>query len=133
LTAASIGKGGEIFLLDMGEPVKILDLAKKLIRQAGFEPDRDIEIKFTGLRMGEKLHEELFWRGDGIVPTENKKITKLEPGGHRITGKNLEEKISILSHMMDNGEENILNMLREIVPEARIGEPNRNISGNYES
>jgi FlaA1/EpsC-like NDP-sugar epimerase len=123
MTAGSMGKGGEIFLLDMGEPVHILDLAKKLIRQAGFEVGRDIEIVISGLRKGEKLHEELFWKGDGVVPTENKKITMLKPGGNRISDKELAEKIALLSERIernDGGE--LLDILREIVPEARIGE-----------
>jgi FlaA1/EpsC-like NDP-sugar epimerase len=61
-----VGKGGEIFILDMGTPIKIVDMARDLIRRSGFKPDVDIEIKFTGLRPGEKLHEELITDGEGI-------------------------------------------------------------------
>ncbi len=81
MTAGAMGNGGEIFLLDMGNPIKIVDLAKELIRKHGLEPGRDIDIVFTGLRPGEKLHEELYWQGEGIIPTENKKITMLRPNG----------------------------------------------------
>lgn len=81
MTAGTIGQGGEIFLLDMGTPVRILDLANKLILSSGLTPGRDIDIVFTGLRPGEKLHEELYWEGEGIIPTSNKKITMLQPNG----------------------------------------------------
>lgn len=74
LQAGSMAKGGEIFVLDMGEPVKIIDLAKDLIRLSGFEPDVDIPIKFTGLRPGEKLFEELLLDEEGISNTGHNKI-----------------------------------------------------------
>ena len=81
IQAGSMGEGGDLFLLDMGEPVKILELAKRLIRLSGKEvksdsnPDGDIEIVFTGLRAGEKLYEELLI-GDKTILTEHKKIYK---------------------------------------------------------
>ncbi|MDQ5984005.1 MAG: UDP-N-acetyl-alpha-D-glucosamine C6 dehydratase [Eubacteriales bacterium SKADARSKE-1] len=74
LTAGGLAEGGEIFVLDMGEPVKIKDLAENLIRLSGFIPDKDIEIKYTGLRPGEKLYEELLMSEEGITKTSNKKI-----------------------------------------------------------
>lgn len=74
LEAAALSNGGEIFCFDMGHPVKIADLAKNMIRLAGYEPGRDIEIIYTGLRPGEKLYEELLNQKELTVPTENEKI-----------------------------------------------------------
>ena len=77
LQAGMMGEGGEIFILKMGTPVKILDMARDLIRLSGKEPDVDIKIIFTGLRDGEKLYEELITVGEGIVPTEHRKVMVL--------------------------------------------------------
>ena len=74
LTAGSIAHGGEIFILDMGEPVKIKVLAENLIRLSGYKPHEDIKIEYTGLRPGEKLYEELLLNEEGITKTDNKKI-----------------------------------------------------------
>lgn len=74
LQSAVYAKGGEVFVLDMGEPVKIVKLAQNMIRLAGFEPDKDIKIEFTGLRPGEKLFEELLMSEEGLQSTANKKI-----------------------------------------------------------
>ena len=74
LQAGAYAKGGEIFVLDMGEPVKILDLATNMIRLSGYKPGKDIEIKFTGLRPGEKLYEELLMDEEGMTDTPNKLI-----------------------------------------------------------
>ncbi len=78
LQAASIGKGGEIFLLDMGEPIRILDLAKDLIHLSGLKPDEDIQIIFSGIRPGEKLFEELRFKDEDLIPTEHNKIFQLK-------------------------------------------------------
>jgi len=120
MTAGAMGTGGEIFLLDMGEPIKILDIATKLINFSGLDPGKDVEIAFIGLRPGEKLHEELYWQGEGIVPTENKKITMLKPNGlypDRLSTqlKDLEESSRL------NNIQGIYTLLKEIVPEAKIG------------
>lgn len=74
LQAAAISESGNIFLLEMGKPVKIVDLARKMIQLAGYVPDQDIEIKFTGIRPGEKLKEELINFDETPVPTFHKKI-----------------------------------------------------------
>jgi len=75
LQAATMGLGGEIFVLDMGEPVKIVDLARELITLSGFRPGEDIEIIFTGPRPGEKLFEELSIKGENMQPTRHPKIS----------------------------------------------------------
>ena len=76
LQAATLGQGGEIFVLDMGEPVKIVDLAADLIRLSGKEVDRDIEIRYTGIRPGEKLYEELFFGAEQAMPTRHPKVLR---------------------------------------------------------
>jgi len=76
LQAAALGDQGEVFVLDMGEPVKILDLAADLIRLSGLEPGVDIEVQFSGPRPGEKLYEELFFKGANVVPTDHPKILR---------------------------------------------------------
>ena len=78
LQAGAMGHGGEIFILEMGKPVRIADMAKDLIRMSGFEPEKDIPIAYTGLRLGEKLYEELITEGEGIVPTNHEKIMVLK-------------------------------------------------------
>ena len=76
LQAAALGQGGEIFVLDMGEPVKIVDLAADLIRLSGLEVGKDIEIRFTGIRPGEKLFEELFFGAEQAMPTRHPKVLR---------------------------------------------------------
>ena len=74
LEAGTMGDGGEIFVFDMGEPVKIYDLARKMIKLAGYIPDKEIHIAFSGLRPGEKLYEELLNKGEEVIPTHHRKI-----------------------------------------------------------
>jgi FlaA1/EpsC-like NDP-sugar epimerase len=81
LQAGGMGEGGEIFILEMGTPVKIAQMAEELVRLSGKEPGKDIEIIFTGLREGEKLYEELITAGEGIVDTRNEKIMVLRSEG----------------------------------------------------
>lgn len=78
LQAAAMGRGGDIFHLDMGEPVRIADLAANMIRLSGFEPGRDIEIKFVGLRSGEKLYEELLIDGEEVAPTSHQRVRSVK-------------------------------------------------------
>jgi FlaA1/EpsC-like NDP-sugar epimerase len=78
LQAGAMGNGGEIFILDMGTPIKIDDMAHDLIRLSGFEPDVDIKIEYIGLRPGEKLYEELITEGENIIPTSHEKIMVLK-------------------------------------------------------
>jgi FlaA1/EpsC-like NDP-sugar epimerase len=118
LQAGSMGKGGEIFLLDMGTSIKIDDIARDLIRLSGFEPDVDIKIEYIGLRPGEKLYEELIIEGEGIVPTTHDKIMALkgaECDMHLLNGK-IDELIKIGE---DQKVEKIKAKLKEIVPEYK--------------
>jgi FlaA1/EpsC-like NDP-sugar epimerase len=78
LQAATLGQGGEIFILEMGEPVRIVDLARHMIRLSGFEPDEDVEIVFTGLRPGEKLHEELVADEEQVTTTYHDRVKVLQ-------------------------------------------------------
>ena len=100
LQAMSYAEGGEIFVLDMGEPVKIYDLAISLIKLSGLEPNVDIPIEVTGLRPGEKLYEELLMKEEGLEKTEHDKIFIGELSD--ITEQELEEKLEILRIMVDN-------------------------------
>jgi FlaA1/EpsC-like NDP-sugar epimerase len=77
LQAGAMGKGGETFLLEMGEPVNIDSMARDLIRFSGFEPDVDIKVEYTGLRPGEKLYEELMTDKEAVIPTDHDKILVL--------------------------------------------------------
>lgn len=118
LQAGSMGKGGEIFLLDMGEPVKIVTLAEEMIRLSGFRPYEDIDIVFTGLRPGEKLFEELLLAGEGIQPTAHKKIMVARSETHDWKSLNMMiEDLYKVTQMLDTRQ--ILKILREIVPEFR--------------
>ena len=116
LQAGAMGQGGEVFILDMGKPVKIVDMARDVIRLHGFEPYRDIPIEFIGLRPGEKLYEELITVGEGIMPTSHQKI-KVIQGNHG--------DITILSSMINEliavadtfNAEAIKRELQKIVPE----------------
>ncbi len=116
LQAGAMGKGGEIFILDMGRPVKILDMARDLITMSGFEPDTDIAIEFIGLRPGEKLYEELITEGENIVPTRHQKIMVLR--GQSCNPALLNGNIDTLARLADAHDgPGIRAKLREIVPE----------------
>ena len=118
LQCGAYAKGGEIFILDMGEPVKILDLAKKMIRLSGHVPGEDIKIEFTGLRPGEKLYEELLINEDNLVETENDRIFVVQMGNIDVdeTGR----KINRLIERAYDESRDIREEIKEIVPEYRI-------------
>ena len=112
LQAGAMAKGGEVFVLDMGEPVRIYDLAKDLITLSGLIPDKDIEIKITGLRPGEKLFEELLSAEDGTEKTTHKKIFTARI--KEIDKAGLDREISKILEITD-GEE-VVAALQKIVP-----------------
>ena len=116
LQASTMGRGGEIFVLDMGKPVKILELAKNLIRLSGLEPDRDIPIVFTGLRPGEKLYEELMLDCEGMKPTPHQKIHVLDGGKVSLRQVQIwmHELIKLIERKNVPG---LVAKLQEIVPE----------------
>jgi len=117
LQAGAIGKGGEIFILDMGVPIKILDMAKELIQLSGFRAEEDIDIKFIGLRPGEKLSEELIAEDEEVVKSEHEKILILK-GKNEVDIRYLKEKIEAIVRAADaQNEEEIKLRLKEIVPE----------------
>jgi len=118
IQAGSMGRGAEIFLLDMGEPVKITRLAEELIRLSGFRPYEDIEINFTGLRPGEKLFEELLLAGEGIQPTSHEKIMVARSTHCNWNALNLNIE-RLFQKAGDLDMHAVVAMLREIVPEYR--------------
>ena len=114
IEAGAMAKGGEIFVLDMGEPVKIIDLAKNLIRLSGFEPDVDMEIKVVGLRPGEKLYEELLMDEEGLSATKNDKIFVGKPFFTDL--KLLKRELEILSSILLEDSNGIKDYMIKIVP-----------------
>lgn len=102
LQAGAMAKGGEIFILDMGEPVKIVDLANNLIRLSGFEPGVDIKIEYSGLRAGEKLYEELLMSEEGLTKTANSKIFIGKPV--EFDSKKVMHNLEMLKKIVDNEE-----------------------------
>ena len=102
LQAMSIATGGEIFVLDMGEPVKIYDMAKKLIKLSGYEPEVDMPIKITGLRPGEKLYEEVLMDEEGLTETTHDKIHIAKPCN--ITMADIDNKFNKLNELLDKEE-----------------------------
>jgi O-antigen biosynthesis protein WbqV len=109
---------GKIFVLDMGEPVKIVDLAHQMIRLAGLRPGRDIGIEFIGLRPGEKLHEELFHPAEPLVPTGNPAIRLAAPrtADYPMLARSIDE---LEEHARARREERLLQLLGRLVPEYR--------------
>lgn len=117
LQSSALGKGGDIFVLDMGKPVRIVDLALQMIALAGLTPHEDIEIAFTGLRPGEKLYEELSNGGESITGTAHPKIARLvsPPLHHSYAGSLLSELISALDQVLDG--ESLKSVLAKLLPD----------------
>jgi FlaA1/EpsC-like NDP-sugar epimerase len=120
LQAASMENGGETFVLNMGEPVRILDLAEDLIRLSGLEPQRDIEISYTGIRPGEKLTEELWDVGTPLAKTLHPDIFQLENDASA-PSLNLIQAIDSLSSLSRvNDTEAIIKLLNGLIPNSSI-------------
>ena len=116
LQAAATGSGGQIYLLDMGEPVKIVDLARQMITLSGFAPDEDIDIVFTGVRAGEKLFEELRTRGEDIEPTVHPKVLVWK--GRLMEWEKICQTVQELTELQNSTDRGrIIAALRKLVPE----------------
>ncbi len=115
MQAGSMGDGGEVFVLDMGKPIKIIDLAKDMIRLSGFEPDKDIPIVFTGIRPGEKLFEEIMSADEGISVSGHEKIFVANLSS--INEKELSDRLNSLKDSSFRGDRfSVLKTLRDIIP-----------------
>ena len=119
LQAGAIGRGGEVFVLDMGEPVKVVDLATDLIRLSGLEVGNDIEIRFTGARPGEKLYEELFFDAESAIPTDHPKVLRARNGSLPIG------LVTMVKHLVDEAgkgrpDDEIRELLELLVPDFRL-------------
>ncbi|MCX7747149.1 MAG: polysaccharide biosynthesis protein [Clostridia bacterium] len=114
LQAGAMAEGGEIFVLDMGEPVKIYDLAKNLIKLSGFEPEADIKIEFTGLRPGEKLYEELLLAEEGLEATKNDMIHVAKPLFTDFAM--LKREIDCMKEVIMTNSEGVMDYIKVIVP-----------------
>jgi FlaA1/EpsC-like NDP-sugar epimerase len=122
LQAFAMGQGGEVFLLNMGEPIKILDLATDLIRLSGLEPGEDIEIVYTGMRPGEKMSEELWDEGVGFHPTDHPDITRLDEN-ELLDDKALSDLLAELLGYVNKGDvESMVEALDRVIPGSTIRE-----------
>ena len=116
LQAGALGRGGEVFLLDMGEPIRIVDIATDLIRLSGLAVGRDIEIKFTGMRPGEKLYEEMFFSAENVLATEHPKVLRARNG---ILPEGVMRRIEALvtAAESEHPDEQLRQLLRNLVPD----------------
>ena len=116
LEAGFMGKGGEIFVFDMGDPVKIADLAKNMIMLSGLVPEKDIKIVYTGLRPGEKLFEELLTDKETTIPTHHPKIKKAN-----VETDNYKSNLIKIDHLVENlykqARKDIIELIKDLVPE----------------
>jgi FlaA1/EpsC-like NDP-sugar epimerase len=116
LQAATLGQQGEVFMLDMGEPVKIVDLARDMIRLSGLEEGRDIDIVYTGMRPGEKLFEELFADGEHYRPTSHDKLF-IADGAHSHAPTDLMHTVAQLEQgVASDSEPDLLWLIQQLVP-----------------
>lgn len=121
LQAGALGSGGEIFVLDMGEPIRIVDLARATIRLSGLSPDVDIDIVFTGMRPGEKLEEELQTGSERLIKTEHSKIFigQIEP----VAAHEIERALAVAEELSSVSEDSVVReFLSELIPEAKLGD-----------
>ena len=109
-----MAEGGEIFILDMGDPVKIVDLARSLIQLSGLTPDVDIQIVFTGLREGEKMYEELLMDEESTLPTDNSSI--MVSTGQEISYEEVARKLDELEECIEMSDEQAIAVLEDAVP-----------------
>lgn len=116
LEASAMGKGSEVFLFDMGSPVKIVDLAKKMIRLAGYIPGNNMQIQFSGLRPGEKLYEELLNDKEQVIPTHHKKILIAQVVEYDFysVNKSIDQ---LLDYAMQNNDIEVVRQMKKIIPE----------------
>ena len=122
LQSGSMGKGGEIFVLDMGEPIKISYLAEQLIRLSGLKPEEDIAISYTGLRSGEKIHEELFYENEIQEKTTHKKIKLAR---HNTSSINIMDKIEkLINAYREYNEDEILSIMEQTIKESKLSNDN---------
>jgi len=131
LQAAMLGKGGEIFILDMGQPIKIIDLAKHLISFYGYKPERDIQIEFMGIRPGEKMHEKLWYDNENPQYVVNRKLYMARPP--LLSQDGLYESLNILKKCAIEVDrihliENIMQLIPDYVPYSEWVQKNREIS-----
>ncbi|MFZ0281326.1 MAG: nucleoside-diphosphate sugar epimerase/dehydratase, partial [Bacteroidales bacterium] len=119
LEAGFMGKGGEIFVFDMGKPIKIVDLANNMIKLSGLEPGKDIKIEFTGLRPGEKLFEELLSEKENLLPTHHKMI-RIAQVDNRDYSKVMNKVNQALINLYSYSEEKIFEIFEEMVPEYKL-------------
>jgi len=120
LQAAGMSKGGETFVLNMGQQVRIMDLAEDLIRLSGLEPGKDIEIIYTGIRPGEKLSEDLWEEGNQFVPTQHPDIFQFDDPAN-LREEALQETISELLHLATDGKnDEIIKLVDQVIPGSAV-------------
>ena len=116
MQASTMGKGGEIFVLDMGQPVKIVDLARNLILLSGLRPDHDVRIEFTGVRPGEKLYEELNTLDENTAPTFHEKIKIFT--GPALSAEEMESRLAVIRRLLEaRDDRGLLLELKDLVPD----------------